>query len=40
MKKIHIVIIVAAVILVSVFSGIFEPRKSIFTEKLGEGFTG
>lgn len=35
MKKIHVVIIVGAVILVSVFSGIFEPRKSIFTEKLG-----
>lgn len=36
MKKIHIVIIVGAVILVSVFSGIFEPRKSIFPEKLGD----
>jgi hypothetical protein len=36
MNKIHIVIIAAAVILVSVFSGIFESRKSIFTEKLGD----
>ncbi|MDP3106028.1 MAG: hypothetical protein Q8M95_15655 [Candidatus Methanoperedens sp.] len=36
MNKIRIVIIVAAVILVTVFSGIFEPRKSIFTEKLGD----
>lgn len=36
MNKIRIVIIVVAVILVTVFSGIFEPRKSIFTEKLGD----
>src|SRR3990170_8808994 len=36
MKKFHIVIIVVAVILVSVFFGFFESRKSIFTERLGD----
>ncbi|MDD5617226.1 MAG: hypothetical protein PHH85_13605 [Candidatus Methanoperedens sp.] len=36
MKKVHIVIIVVALISVSVIFGLFEPRKSIFTERLGD----
>ncbi|MCX9085541.1 MAG: hypothetical protein OIN87_12180 [Candidatus Methanoperedens sp.] len=36
MKKIQIVIIVVAVLLVSLFFGSYESRKSIFTEKLDD----
>ncbi len=36
MKKVHIVIIVVALISVLVIFGLFEPRKSIFTERLGD----
>lgn len=36
MKKVHVAVIVVALISVSVIFVLFESRKGIFTEKLGD----